>query len=85
LETEVDRRMGANPVSSSRITTLATIATTTKSAKRLMIDCVWRIAKGAFTWTLPRLPIWIWSIVTEPKVRRKKMALPTQKTGLRVW
>ena len=40
------------------------------------------MAKGEFTCTLPRPPIWIWSTVTEPKVSRKKMAKPTQKTGL---
>jgi hypothetical protein len=33
--------------------------------------------------TLPRLPIWIWSTVTEPNVSRKKIRQPTQNTGLR--
>ncbi len=51
--------IGANPVSSSRITTLATIATITKIENRLMIDRVCRIAYGELTLTLPRLPIWI--------------------------
>ena len=50
---------------------------------KIAIAC--RIAKGALTCTLPREPIWIWSTVTEPKVSRKKIRQPTQKTGLLSW
>jgi hypothetical protein len=35
--------------------------------------------------TLPRLPIWIWSIVVAPKVSRKNIRPPTQNTGLLIW
>jgi hypothetical protein len=80
--TEVERRIGAKPVSSSRTTTFATIDTVTKIENKLMIARVCRIANGALTNTLPRLPIWISSIVTEPNVSRKKISEPTQNTGL---
>jgi len=36
-------------------------------------------------WTLPTLPMWIWSTVVAPKVSRKKITQPTQNTGLRSW
>ena len=79
------RRIGAKPVSSSRITVPATIATTTKMPKTPMIPIVCTMANGELTLTLPRLPIWIVSTVVAPKVRRKNSRNPTQKTGLRHW
>ena len=85
LPTEVARRMGAKPVSSSRITAPATMATTTNTANSDMIACVWMMANGLLMLTAPLAPIWIWSTVTEPKVSRKKMAQPTQNTGLLSW
>ena len=85
MPTRVERRIGAKPVSSSRITTLATIATITKIENRLMIPRVCSIAYGELTLTLPRLPIWTSSTVTEPNVNRKNSAQPTQNTGLRSW
>ena len=83
--TRVDRMIGAKPVSSSRSTTLATSATMTKVANSIMIAITCRIANGAFTCTLPRDPICTWSTVIEPKVSRKKIRQPTQKTGLLSW
>jgi hypothetical protein len=77
--------IGANLVSSSRSTTPAISATTMKVAKIAMIPITCRIANGALTWTLPRDPIWIWSTVTDPKVSRKKIRQPIQKTGLFSW
>ncbi len=85
MVTRVARRIGAKPVSSSRITTLATKAVITNRPNRFMMPTVCRIANGELTFTLPRPPIWIWSIVTEPKVRRKKSAKPTKKSGERNW
>jgi hypothetical protein len=82
LPSRVLRISGAKPVSSSRMTAPATMATCTNTANRLMMPSVCSIAKGELTLTLPVLPIWIWSTVTAPKVSRKKMAQPTQKTGL---
>ncbi len=41
------------------------------------------MAKGAFLWTLPPEPIWIWSTVVAPKASRKNTTTATQSTGLR--
>ena len=80
--TDVEWMIGAKPVSSSRITTLATIATITKIENRLMTPKVWSSAYGALRYTLPRLPIWIWSPVVAPNASKKNIREPTQKTGL---
>src|SRR5678816_3072521 len=55
LRTEVEYRIGAKPVSSSRSTTLATSDTITKIENRLMTPRVCRIAYGELVNTLPRL------------------------------
>jgi hypothetical protein len=79
------RRMGAKPVSSSRMTGPATMATTTNTANTLMMAIVCTMAKGELMLTLPRLPIWMVSTVVAPKVSRKNSRQPTQKTGLLTW
>ncbi len=82
FEIRVLCRIGAKPVSSSRITVPATIATSTKMPKTVMMPTVCTIANGELTLTLPRLPIWIVSIVVAPNASRKNSRKPTQKTGL---
>ena len=67
------------------MTVPATKATTMNIANRLMMPTVCTMAKGELMFTLPRLPIWIWSTVVAPKVSRKNRAKPTQSTGLRHW
>jgi len=48
-----------------------------------MVPIVCMIANGELMLTLPRAPIWISSTVTEPKVKRKKIAQAMIKTGER--
>ena len=79
------RRIGAKPVSSSRITVPATIATRMKMPNTPMIPIVCTMANGELTLTLPRLPIWIVSTVVAPNASRKNSRKPTQNTGLLSW
>ena len=79
------RRMGAQPVSSSRITVPATIATTMNTANTPIMPMVCSSANGELMLTLPRLPSWMVSTVAAPNGRRKKIRQPTQNTGLRSW
>ena len=79
--------MGAKPVSSSRTTTLATIATMTKIENTLMQrqrlqDRERRVACARCR----RLPIWI--VVAGRRDRTsagRRSAQPTQNTGLLSW
>ena len=79
------RMIGAKPVSSSRTTTLATMAAVTKTENTLISASVCRIAYGAFLCTLPRLPICTLSLIIAKNGIRKKIRQPTQKTGLLTW
>ena len=79
------RRIGPKPVSSSRTTTLATKAVVTNMKKMEKASEVTPMAKGELTWTLAVEPIWMLSLATEPKVRRKKRPPATQKTGFFSW
>ncbi len=79
------RRIGAKPVSSSRTTVPATIATSTKIANTSRMPTVWTMANGELTLTFPRLPIWIVSIVVAPNASRKNRMKPTQNAGLFHW
>ncbi len=85
MPTDVVRMMGAKLVSSSRTTTLATMATVTKTENTPSKASVCTIAYGAFLCTLPRLPICTLSLAVAPKASRKKIRQPTQNTGLLIW
>lgn len=85
MDTRVARTIGPKPVSSSRTTTLATKAVVTNMKNKDQIMWIWTIASEAFFLMLPPDPIWIWSTVMAPKVRRKKTIATTQKTGWRIW
>ncbi|MCR5879210.1 hypothetical protein [Phenylobacterium sp. J367] len=64
---------------------MATKAVDTNMKNSVMISMVWLIALGAFLWMLPPDPIWIWSMVIEPKTSRKKIRPAIQKIGWRIW